>query len=156
MAAGDFLKKVGKQRAVWAQPGGTVWVKNIAQHFEALVIEAATAVRDPLIMLDDTLVHSSLSIPIMVLPAGVNVLKTVAMVAPASIKWDDDAGSATWAVDDVKVIENTSTRQLSLIADLGEAGKATGLERVAYHITLFIQGRKYIADPTKIEELEGA
>jgi len=45
-------------------------------------------------MFDDTIEHTKLRIPIMVLPSGANVVKTVAMAAPATIGWNDDADSA--------------------------------------------------------------
>lgn len=40
MAAGDFSKTFGKQRAVWAQPqGSNVFVGGVSEHIEAVVIE---------------------------------------------------------------------------------------------------------------------
>ena len=42
------------------------------------------------------------------------------------------------------------------MADVSEGGEETALLRIAYHITIFIQGRKYIADPTQLVELEKA
>lgn len=46
MAPGDFKSIAGRQRAVWTQPGGHVLVGSAAEHFEAVVIEAGTVVRD--------------------------------------------------------------------------------------------------------------
>jgi hypothetical protein len=122
--------------------------------FQAVVIEAGTAVREDFFMLDDDTQHHTLSIPIMVVPAGAVVVKTVAMAAPATIYWSDDADHAIWGVDSVRVEEDMSTRQLSLVADIPEGGESTNMPRICYHITIFIQGRKYIADPDSLAELE--
>jgi hypothetical protein len=156
MAAGDFNSIAGRQRAVWPQPGGHVLVGGTAEHFEAVVIEAGTVVREDFFMLDDTVQHTMLRIPIMVVPAGATVVKTVAMAAPATFAWNDSADSAIWGVDEVHVEEDTTTRQLFIVATIPEGGEETALPRIAYHITIFIQGRKYIADPTKLAELENA
>jgi hypothetical protein len=107
-------------------------------------------------MLDNTVQHTMLRIPIMVVPAGAAVVKTVAMAAPATFAWNDSADSAIWGVDEVHVEEDTTTRQLFIVATIPEGGEETALPRIAYHITIFIQGRKYIADPTKLAELENA
>ena len=156
MAPGDFNSIAGRQRAVWAQPGGHVLVGGTAEHFEAVVIEAGTVVREDFFMFDDTVQHTTLMIPIMVVPDGATVVKTVAMAAPATFAWNDDADSAIWGVDEVHVEEDTTTRQLSIVATIPEGGEETALLRIAYHITMFIQGRKYIADPTQLAELETA
>ena len=158
MAAGDFSKTFGKQRAVWAQPlGSNVFVGGVSEHIEAVVIESGTAAREDFFMLDGTFVHNKVVIPIMIVPSGATVLKTVAMAAPATIHWNDDADpSAIWGVDQVDVEENTTTRQLSIIANVVEGGESTDMPRIAYHIAIFIQGRKYAADPQMIAELETA
>jgi hypothetical protein len=157
MAPGDFAKTFGKQRVVWAQPGGTVLVGNQFEHIEAVVIETGTAAREDFFMMDGTYVHNKVSIPIMTVPAGATVLKAVAIAAPATIHWDEDADpSAIWGVDQVEVEENTTTRQLSIIAEVVEGGEKTDMPRIAYHITIFIQGRKYVADPQQLLELETA
>ena len=157
MAAGDFFKTFGKQRAVWAQPGGSVLVGTQTEQINAVVIESGTAAREDYFMLDGTYVNSKVAIPIMIVPSGATVLKTVAMVAPATIHWDDAADpSAIWGVDQVDVEENTTTRQLSIIANVVGGGEKTDMPRIAYHITIFIQGRKYDADPQQLLELEKA
>jgi hypothetical protein len=153
---GDFLKTEGKQRAVWTQPGGHVLVGAVAEHFEALVIEAGTVVREDFVILNDDLKRLKLVVPIMVVPAGATVVKTVAMASLATISWNDSADAAIWGVDAVEVEEDTSTRQLSLVAHIAEGGTEASLPRIAYHITIFIQGRKYIGDPSKLQELEQA
>src|SRR6266699_925443 len=143
MAAGDFFKTFGKQRAVWAQPGGSVLVGTQTEQINAVVIESGTAAREDYFMLDGTYVNSKVAIPIMIVPSGATVLKTVAMAAPATIHWDDAADpSAIWGVDQVDVEENTTTRQLSIIANVVGGGEKTDMPRIAYHITIFIQGRK--------------
>ncbi len=122
-----------------------------------LVIESGTAAREDYFMLDGTYVNSKVAIPIMIVPSGATVLKTVAMAAPATIHWDDAADpSAIWGVDQVDVEENTTTRQLSIIANVVGGGEKTDMPRIAYHITIFIQGRKYDADPQLLLELENA
>jgi len=157
MAAGDFFKTFGKQRAVWAQPGGSVLVGTQTEQINAVVIESGTAAREDYFMLDGTYVNSKVAIPIMIVPSGATVLKTVAMAAPATIHWDDAADpSAIWGVDQVDVEENTTTRQLSIIANVVGGGEKTDMPRIAYHITIFIQGRKYDADPQLLLELENA
>ena len=156
MAPGDFNSTAGKQRAVWVQTGGSVFVGNSTESFDVIVIEAGTAVRDDFFMADDTVQHSKLVIPIMVLPPGANVVKTVAMAAPATIGWNDDADSAIWGVDEVHVEEDTSTRQLSLIASLAEGGENTAMLRIAYHITIFLQGQRFIVHPETLKELQDA
>ena len=81
MAPGDFASTAGKQRAVWVQTGGSVLVGNSTEHFDVIVIEAGTAVRDDFLMEDDSIQRTKLVIPIMVLPPGANVIKTVASVS---------------------------------------------------------------------------
>jgi hypothetical protein len=155
MAPGDFNTIFGRQRAVWAQEG-QVLVGGMAEHFEAVIIEAGAAAREGFGMKDDYEQQSKLPIPIMVVPPGATVVKTVAMAAPATFYWDDHADSAIWGVDEVHVEEDTTTRQLFLVATIAQGGERTALLRIAYHITIFIQGRKYIADPTQLQELENA
>ena len=156
MAPGDFNSTAGKQRAVWVQTGGSVLVGNSTENFDVIIVEAGTAVRDDFFMADDTIQHSKLVIPIMVLPPGANVVKTVAMAAPATIGWNDDADSAIRGVDEVHVEEDTSTRQLSLIASLAEGGEDTAMLRIAYHITIFLQGQRFIVHPETLRELQDA
>ena len=156
MAGGDFSSTAGKQRVVWVQTGGSVLVGNSTVSFDVIVVEAGTAVREDFIMFDDTTEHTKLVIPIMVLPPGANVVKTVAMAAPATIQWSDDADSAIWAVDQVDVEEDMTTRQLSLIANLAEGGEETALLRIAYHITIFLQGQRFIVHPETLQELQNA
>jgi len=156
MAPGDFASTAGKQRAVWVQTGGSVLVGNSTEHFDVIVIEAGTAVRDDFLMEDDSIQRTKLVIPIMVLPPGANVIKTVAMAAPATIGWNEDADSAIWGVDEVHVEEDTSTRQLSLVASLAEGGEDTALLRIAYHITIFLQGQRFIVHPEALKELQDA
>jgi hypothetical protein len=91
MAPGDFKSNAGKQRAVWVQSGGSILVGNATEHFDVIVLEAGTAVREDFWMFNDDIQRGKLRIPIMVLPAGASVVKTVAMAAPAAIHWDDDA-----------------------------------------------------------------
>ena len=52
--------------------------------------------------------------------------------------------------------EDTSTRQLFLVPHVAVGGEDCGMGRIAYQITVFIQGRKYIADPASITELDRA
>lgn len=130
-------------------------VGGSVEPFQAIIIEAGTAVREDFIQLDGTVVRSKLLIPIIVVPPGASVVKTVAMAAPATFTWDDDADSAIWGVDEVHVEEDTATRQLFLVAMVAGGGTETALLRIAYHITIFIRGRKY-ADPTQLQELEKA
>ena len=66
------------------------------------------------------------------------------------------ADRAVWAVDEVYVEEGTSTRQLFLVPHVAVGGEECGMGRIAYHITVFIQGRKYIANPDTISELDQA
>ena len=75
MAPGDFNSTARKQRAVWVQTGGSVLVGNSTENFDVIIVEAGTAVRDDFFMADDTIQHSKLVIPIMVLPPGANVVK---------------------------------------------------------------------------------
>ncbi len=156
MAAGDFKFTAGKQRAVWVQTGGSVLVGNSTESFDVIIVEAGTAVREDFSMLDDTVEHTKLVIPIMVLPSGANIVKTVAMAAPATIGWNDDADSAIWGVDEVHVEEDTTTRQLSIIASLAEGGENTAMPRIAYHITIFLQGQRFIVHPEALRELQDA
>jgi len=158
MGPGDFAATVGKQRVVWAQPSGSsVLIGTDLEHIEAVVIESGTAVREPYFMLDGTYVGTKVAIPIMIVPSGAKVLKTVAVAAPATIHWDDAADpSAIWGVDQVDVEENMTTRQLSIIASVVGGGEKTDMPRIAYHITIFIQGRTYVADPQQLKELETA
>jgi hypothetical protein len=156
MNPGDFKNTDGKQRAVWAQPGGQVVVGASLEHFEALLIESGTAVLEEFFMLDDSITRWQVEVPIMVVPSGATVVKTVAMAAPASTGWSDSADGAVWAVDEVHVKEDTSTRQLFLVPHVAVGGEGCGMGRIAYHITVFIQGRKYIADPDAIVQLDQA
>ena len=158
MAAGDFSNTFGKQRAVWGQPtGGTVLVGGDFQHVEAVVIESGTAVREPYFQLDGAYVQSKVVIPVMIIPSEARVLKTVAMAAPSTIHWDEDADpSAIWGVEQVAVEENATTRQLSIIANVIGGGTKTDMPAIAYHITIFIQGREATADPQLLKELETA
>jgi hypothetical protein len=111
-------------------------------------------VREDFFMLDDDIQRHKLSIPILVVPAGVNLVKTVAVASPATITWDDSADGAIWGVDAVHVEEDTTTRQLSLVADVAEGGEETSMPRIAYHITIFLEGRKYVANPESVAELD--
>jgi hypothetical protein len=154
MAAGDWNKTVGKQRVVWPQPGGSVFVENALHAIDVVVIEGGTAVREDFAMGSDDMVPYQVSIPIMIVPADATVVKTVAIAAPASIGWNDDADEAFWAVDQVNVEEDATTRQLSLIAHLTEGGLETWLRRIAYHVTIFIRGEKYIDHPETLRELD--
>jgi hypothetical protein len=156
VAPGDFKSIAGKQRAVLAQPGGHVVVGSSLEHVEAIVFESGTAVLEPFTELNDDLTRWKIRVPIMVVPTGATVVKTVAGVALATIGWNDSADVAVWGSDKVSVEEDTSTRDLFLVVDLAIAGQECGLGRVAYHITIFIQGRKYIADPNAIVELQKA
>lgn len=156
MKPGDFKNTDGKQRAVWAQPGGHVVVGASLEHFEALLIESGTAVLEEFFILDDSISRWQVQVPIMVVPSGATVVKTVAMAAPASTGWSDSADGAVWAVDEVHVEEDTSTRQLFLVPHVAVGGEECGMGRIAYHITVFIQGRKYIANPDAIVELDQA
>jgi hypothetical protein len=154
MALADFSSFAGRQRAVWAQPGGRVLVGGTVERFDAVIIEAGTAVREGFVMRDDETVRRPLSIPIMVVPAGALVLKTVAVAAPATIFWNEAADHAVWGVDEVHVEEDTSTRQLSLVADMADGGTLTNLPRVSYHITIFLQKEEYHGNPESLIELE--
>jgi len=156
MAPGDFMLTAGKQRAVWVQAGGSILVGNTTEHFDVIVLEAGTAVREDFTMDADDLETTTFTIPIMVLPAGVSVVKAVAMAAPATIHWSDDADSAFWGVDEVHVEEDMTTRQLSIIASLAEGGEATSMSRIAYQITLFLQGQRLIVHPEALQELQDA
>jgi hypothetical protein len=42
------------------------------------------------------------------------------------------------------------------VPHIAVGGEECGMGRIAYHITVFIQGRKYIANPDSIIELDGA
>src|SRR5262249_30977651 len=106
--------------------------------------------------LDDDISRWQVRIPIMVVPGGATVVKTVAMATPASIGWNDDADAAVWAVDEVHVEEDTNTRQLFLVPHVAVGGEDCGMGRIAYHITVFIQGRRFIANPDSIVELDRA
>src|SRR5689334_16075645 len=106
MKPGDFKNTDGRQRAVSAQPGGKVVVGAALEHFEALLIESGTAVLEDYFMLDDDVQRWQVQVPILVVPSGATVVKTVAMAAPASISWDDSADGAVWAVDEVHVEED--------------------------------------------------
>jgi hypothetical protein len=55
----------------------------------------------------------------------------------------------------VHVEEDTVTRQLFLVAVIAGGGTGTALLRIAYHITIFIQGRQF-GDPAQLQELEKA
>ena len=79
-APGDFSTIVGRQRAVWPQPspGGRVVVGGTIQTFDVVIIEAGTAVRENFVLLDDSVSPIKLGIPIIVVPAGATVIKTVA------------------------------------------------------------------------------
>ena len=156
MAPGDFNSTAGKQRAVWVQSGGSILVGNATEHFDVIVLEAGTAVREDFWMFNDDIQRGKLRIPIMVLPAGASVVKTVAMAAPAAIHWDDDADSANWSVDEVHVEEDLTSRQLSIIADLAEGGEKTSMPRIAYQITIFLQGQRFIVNPDALKELQDA
>jgi hypothetical protein len=156
MAAGDFSFTAGKQRAVWVQTGGSILVGDSTEHFDVIVVEAGTAVREDFSMADDTVEHGQLVIPIMVLPAGASLVKTVAIAAPTTIGWNEDADSAIWGVDQVHVEEDTSTRQLSIVASLAEGGEKTGMPRIAYHSTIFLQGQRFIIHPEDLKELQEA
>src|SRR5215470_13505676 len=127
MGPGDFKLTAGKQRVVWVQAGGSVLVGSMTEHFDVIVLEAGTAVREDFSMSSDDLMTPSLTIPIMVLPSGASVVKAVAMAAPATIHWSDDADSAFWGVEEVRVEEDLTTRQLSIVASLAEGGEATSM-----------------------------
>lgn len=156
MAPGDFSITAGKQRAVSAQPGGHVVVGASLEHIEALLIESGTAILEDFFMLDDDITRWQPRVPIMVIPDGAIVVKTVALAAPATVGWNDSADSALWAVDEVHVEEDKGTRQLFLVPHVAVGGQECGMGRIAYHITVFIQGRKYIANPDSIVELDQA
>jgi len=68
MAPGDFMLTAGKQRAVWVQAGGSILVGNTTEHFDVIVLEAGTAVREDFTMGADDLETTTFTIPIMVLP----------------------------------------------------------------------------------------
>ena len=154
MAPGEFMQTDGKQRAVSAQPGGHVVVGGSLEHFEALLIESGTAVLEDFFILDDSFARWQVRVPIMVIPAGATVVKTVALAAPANIGWNDSADAAVWAVDEVHVEEDTSSRELFLVPHVAVSGTECNMGRIAYHLTAYIQGRKYIANPDSIVELD--
>jgi hypothetical protein len=140
-APGDFSTIVGRQRAVLPQapPGGRVVVGGTIQSFDVMIIEAGTAVRENFFLFDDSVTPIKLSIPIIVVPASATVIKTVAGASLGTIHWDGHADSAWWGVEQVDVEEDTTTRQLSLVASLTQGGTETSFTRIAYHITIFMQ-----------------
>jgi hypothetical protein len=146
---GEFKEIVGRQRVVWPQPGGQVFFKGASHPIDVVVIEAGTAVRENFVIShgEDLVYRTDISIPILVVPSGATVVKTVAMAAPASISWYDDSDGAVWAVDQVNVEvvedEDLGTRQLFLIAHMAESGIGCDLPRIAYHITIFLQGQRF-------------
>ena len=64
--------------------------------------------------------------------------------------------SANWSVDEVQVEEDLTSRQLSIIADLAEGGEKTSMPRIAYQITIFLQGQRFIVNPDALKELQDA
>jgi hypothetical protein len=148
-APGDFSTIVGRQRAVWPQAGGQVVVGGTIQSFDVIIIEAGTAVRENFFLLDDSVNPTKLGIPILIVPAGATVIKTVAGASLGTIHWDSNAGSAWWGVEQVDVEEDTTTRQLSVVASLTEGGKETSFTRIAYHITIFMR-----ASDIRLQELD--
>ena len=152
---GNFSTIAGRQRAVSAQAGHIV-VGNSLEHFEAILIEAGTAVLEDYFIFDDDIARWTVAVPIMVVPQGATIVKTVAMAALAAVHWNDSSDSAIWAVDEVHVEEDTGTRQLFLVPNIAVGGEECSMGRIAYHITIFIQGRKYIGTPDSIVELDRA
>jgi len=142
-APGDFSTIVGRQRAVLPQPppGGRVVVGGAIQSFDVMIIEAGTAVRENFVLLDDSVTSPpiKLGIPIIIVPAGATVIKTVAGASLGTIHWHHDAGSAWWGVEQVDVEEDMTTRQLLLVATLTQGGTNTSFTRIAYHITIFME-----------------
>ena len=119
--------------------GGQVVVGGTIQSFGVIIIEAGTAVRENFFLFDDSVTPIKLGIPIMIVPAGATVIKTVAGASLGTIHWHHNADEAWWGVEQVDVEEDTVTRQLSLVASLTQAGKETSFTRIAYHITIFMQ-----------------
>ena len=152
---GNFGSIAGRQRAVSAQAGHVV-VGNSLEHFEAILIEAGTVMLDDYFIFDSDIARWALAVPIMVVPPHATIVKSVAMAAPAEFHWDDSAENATWAVDEVHVEEDTGTRQLFLVPNLGVGGADCNMLRIAYHITIFLQSRRYIANPDNVVELDRA
>jgi hypothetical protein len=152
---GNFSTTAGRQRAVSAQAGRVV-VGHSLEHFEAILVEAGTAVLDDYFIFDDDISRWKVAVPILVVPQGATIVKTVAMAAPAEFHWSDSSDSAVWGVDEVHVEEDTGTRQLFLVPNVAVGGTECNMLRIAYHITIFIQGRKYIANPDNIVELDRA
>src|ERR1700692_2610476 len=148
---GNFSTIAGRQRAVSAQAGHIV-VGNSLEHFEAILIEAGTAVLEDYFIFDDDIARWTVAVPIMVVPQGATIVKTVAMAALAAVHWNDSSDSAIWAVDEVHVEEDTGTRQLFLVPNIAVGGEECSMGRIAYHITIFIQGRKYIGTPASLVE----
>jgi hypothetical protein len=152
---GNFSTFAGRQRAVSAQPGRVV-VGSSLEHFQVVLIEAGTVVLEDFFIFDDDISRWTVAVPIMVVPDGATIVKTVAMAAPAGLAWDDDADGAVWAVDEVHVEEDLGTRELFLKPDIAVGGTECNMGRIAYHITIFIRSRKYIANPDSIIELDTA
>ena len=155
MPPGDFQSSVGRQRAVWVQPGGKLVFNGEPVDIGAILIESGTALVEPFLQVEDTLSRWEVRIPIVTIPGGGFVLKAVATAHLAAIGWDDDADSSIWAIDEVHTEVDVNSQMFFVVphaAYLGAGGGSIG--RISYHVTIFLGGTDTFRRRETLEALE--
>lgn len=156
MALGDWKATEGKQRAVWAQPGGQVVSEGQLVPVHVVIIESGVALIEDFILIDNVLSRWDVRIPIIDLPGSVKVAKTVAAAWPASFGSSEDAEEFGWAVDTVEVEIEPNSNLVTLVVHAAALGEDSRTLRFGYHITIFLNGERLLADPEVLNELDRA
>jgi hypothetical protein len=151
----DYQLTVGKQRVLWAKPGGKLIANGEEVDIGAILIESGTAVLGEWFMLEEILKNWEVRIPIFRVPPGGFVLKAVATCHLAAISWNDASENSVWAVAEVHTEVDIGSQEFFVVPHMGYMGEGGGtIMRVSYHVTVFLGGVDTFHRADVIRELE--